>query len=75
MADALECSSDSNRTSILLLVVGRWIQGSGRGVRLGKFTGAGVAVARPRHDVWPHLCTAPFLVFDTSINCASLVEC
>ena len=75
MASAMGCSSDSNRASILLLVVGRWIEGSGRGVGLGDFTGAGVAVARPRHDAWSRLRAAPFLAFDTSIGCALHVEC
>ena len=75
MASAIGCSSDSNRTSILLLVVGRWIPGSGRGVGLGKFAGAGVAVARPRCGAWPHLRAAPFVACDTSIGCALLIEC
>ena len=75
MASAIGSGSDSIRTSILLLVVCRWIQGSSKGVGLGNFAGAGVAMARPRHDVGPRLCAAPFLVFDTSISCALHVEC
>ena len=75
MADALEYSSDSNRTSTLLPVVCRWLKSSGRGVGLGKLTGVGVDAARPRCGAWPRLRAALFLVFDTSIDCASLVEC
>jgi len=75
MASAIGSGSDSIRTSILLLVVCRWIQGSDRGVGLGKFTGADVAAARPRHGAWPCLRAAPFVACDTSIGCASLVEC
>ena len=75
VADALECSSDSNRTSTLLPTVYRWLKSSDRGVGLGKFAGAGVAVARPRCGAWPHLRAAPFVACDTSIGCASRVEC
>ena len=75
MADALECSSDSNRTSTLLPIVYRWLKSSSRGVGLGKFVGAGVATARPSRGAWPHLRAAPFLVYDTSIDGASLIEC
>ena len=75
MASTIGSGSDSIRTSTLLLIVCRWIQGSGRGIRLGKFTGAGVAVARPHHGAWPHLRAAPFVACDTSIGRASLVEC
>ena len=75
MASVIGCSSDSNRTSILLLVVGRWIQGSGRGVGLGKFAGASVAVTRPRCGAWPRLRASPIAVFHTSIHCALHVEC
>ena len=75
MADALECSGDSNRTSTLLPVVCRRLKSSDRGVGLGKFTNADVAEARPRHGAWPHLCAALFLMFDTSIDCASLIVC
>ena len=45
VAGALECSSDSNRTSTLLPIVCRWLKSSGRGVGLGKFVGVGVAAA------------------------------
>ena len=75
MASVFGCSSGSNRASILLPIVYRWIKGSGIGVGLGDFVGAGVTVASPRHGAWPHLRAAPFVVFDTSIGCASLVEC
>ena len=59
----------------MLLVVYRWIKGSGRGIELGNFAGVGVAVAKPRHGAWPRLRAAPFLAFDTSISCALHVEC
>ena len=75
MASAIGSGSDSIRTSILLLVVCRWIQGSGKGVGLGNFASASVAVARPRRGAWPHLCAALLLVYDTSIDGASLIEC
>ena len=49
--------------------------GSEGSAGLDEFAGAGVAAARPRRGAWPHLCAAPFLVYDTSIDGASLVEC
>ena len=70
MASLVGCSSGSNRASTLLLVDGRWIPGSGRGVELGKFAGVGVDVARPRCGAWPRLRAAPFMVFVTLISCA-----
>ena len=75
MASTIGSGSDSIRTSTLLLIVCRWIQGSCRGVGLSTFVGVGVAAARPCRGAWPHLRAAPFLVVDTSIDCASLVEC
>ena len=75
MASVFGCGSDSNRVSVLFPVAYGWIKGICRGVGLGVFADADVAVARPRHDAWPHLCAAPFLAFDTSIGCALHVEC
>jgi len=75
VASVIGSGSDSIRTSILLLVVCRWIQGGDKGVGLGNFADADVATARPCCGAWPHLCAAPLLVYDTSIDGASLVEC
>jgi len=75
VASAIGSGSDSIRTSMLLLVVCRWIQGSGIGVGIGNFAGAGFVVARPRRGAWPRCRAAPFVACETSIGCASLVEC
>ena len=64
-----------SRTSGMLPVRKAWSLGSDGSVVLGDFAGVGVAAARPRHGAWPHLCAAPFFVYDTSIDGASLVEC
>ena len=42
---------------------------------LGDFADVGVAAARPRRGAWPHLCAVLFLMYDTSIDGVSLVEC
>ena len=47
MASEFGCGSDSNRVSVLFPVAYGWIKGICRGVGLGAFAGAGVAMADP----------------------------
>ena len=75
MANMIGSGSDSIRTLMLLLLAYRWIPGSGRGVELGKLTGVGVAVARPRRRAWPRLRAAAFVAFVTLISCVLHEEC
>ena len=51
-----------------------WMKGICRGVRLGVFIGARVAVARPRHGTWPLLRGALFYAFGTSIGHAWYID-